>query len=27
VEMCVTCHGAGSVSGLDAKAAHGKRLP
>jgi OmcA/MtrC family decaheme c-type cytochrome len=27
VEMCVTCHGAGSVDGLDAKTAHGKRLP
>jgi OmcA/MtrC family decaheme c-type cytochrome len=27
VEMCVTCHGAGSASGLDAKTAHGKRLP
>jgi OmcA/MtrC family decaheme c-type cytochrome len=27
VEMCVTCHGAGNVDGLDAKTAHGKRLP
>ena len=27
VEMCVTCHGAGSADGLDAKAVHGKLLP
>jgi OmcA/MtrC family decaheme c-type cytochrome len=27
VEMCVTCHGAGSADGLDAKAVHSKLLP
>ncbi len=27
VEMCVTCHGAGSADGLDAKTVHGKLLP